>query len=47
MQDTAPYASYVRDLEQSFKRGDATEHTYRSALETLFKHFLRNPVQTL
>ena len=39
MQDTAPYASYVKDLEQAFKRGDATEHTYRSALETLFKHF--------
>ncbi len=37
MVDVTPLRSYLRSIEQNLATGDATEHTHRSALETLIE----------
>ncbi len=34
---TSPFETYISKVEADFRRGIATEHTYRSALENLIE----------
>lgn len=46
MADARVFREYIRELQDAVSRGDATEHTHRSALETLLESALDGIVAT-